>query len=464
MRPISSQSSPKSNYLFWILASLVTVLTSFSGFSQETLKAELSIKEYSTIFSYVKQYYTIGDKIITIKYHDEKTHVYQFDKISQTIQKKQAVTRKKMIWIDAFERENLLYCFYCKKNILAQFEVYLDILNLETCEFVQEQKLLFATKWSVYGILDHQTMLLDVFNSSLSDNKDYLTFSYFSHSTNRNLYNIFSFTELQMMGETVIQSTLNEPMVLIDSKVGNNGEFFYLAKTENAQKKILGIMTENGSQIQNIPLSEYLEDIDSFRFFKNESNENLLIGGTYFWDGDISKPANFAMEINYEGALVNKTYYFPDNYRGLEILNISLKEGKSFCLTTANFETNEISHEFVNSNGNALKSFKNSPHLLSYLGPNFYYPYFRIVESEHFKDVFYFSKNSNTGFKDLYLNRFSKTENTFKDYLILENEKIENLQVKQIILSGIIPSVENTYYLEVSLEKEKDALITINLK
>lgn len=497
---MSYQSTSKSNYLFSILIASAA-LVAFPGFSQEASKLELSLtKNYTTVDGNVKLYYDLSDHIVMIKINPEKTSIQRFDKTTQTTSEKLSLPKKDLIWINSFQKDHLVYCFYWKwgknKLIRAAREVFMDIIDIQTGDFVEQQKFLFETQLNASAMgWDTQTNTEKAFNTSVSDNNEYVVFNYNSLNTgptkqDQLLSNVFSLEELKITKEIILKRVSNEPLIYIESKAGTDGKVLYLARTLNSNRRVLGIISSDGSEIQNIPLSDKLSHIDTIQFFPNTLNGNILVGGIYNEDGDYSKPGAFAMEINYEGEIVKEVNYLLDN-SGLEnvktaclqqILNISLENDNTIRFTTFNIKTNEVLHDHIRSNGVNVNSQKDQLYPLSQkftqISSQLYIPAdpsrymqqqkvksnIRMIELNRFEDLFYFSIDPETKKKNLYLNRYSKADNSSKNYLIIENDKLLGVEVKQIPLFRIIPIDEEIYYFEVYLGEKKDAMITIHLK
>lgn len=504
---------------------LLSLITGFVSNAQTTKEIEVSQGEavistspfYPTIDSY-SNYYDTGNQIVLCKAGPTGIAIQVFDKDNQTVKAESIASNKPCTKILTFldMKDLLVHFIYSKdapnKLIKAQKEIYLASYDLESGKFSTGETLLYTTSYNFTTLFTYskypETFETGGFICSVSPDKKQVRLAYqalyYNKDKNTNystVCNHISISEKKMISEKVLENNFGENLLISDFNPSSSSAISFITKGEKSKEYILliGSNSEESSENIYVNLSDELHSIDTIRFFDNESNSNLLVGGFYYQDGDLSRPGVFSMEIDLNGSIVKKCKYLLDQrenttqkiYNNYCISAIYPNENKSTDFYVLNLQTSYLLHLLIDEKNQTIKNerilIKDITKSATRIIPHPAYGLtvnstgiafstiaritqhkvqsrLKIIRDQSSIFAFQIHQNPETKKEDLYVTKLNTENDDCVSYLLFSDYKLSDGQVmKQFHFSRVIMTGKNTFNFEAYFGKKMDAMVKIVL-
>lgn len=505
--------------LFILILLLLTNTITYSQTPKEVQisqgEAEISLSPFYTTIDWQAGYFDFENQIALCKAGPEGIAVQLFDKTTQTVKTESIPSKKPCMKIATFldDQIQVIHFLYCKdapqKLIKAQKEVYLASFDVTNGRFIDGETLLYLTSYNFSKLFTYfkypETCETGGFICSISGDKKNVTLAYQALYYNKDISsgysivsNSISIEQKKMISEKVLKNKYKESLSISDFNYNSSPNISLITRGIKSNESILMITQEEDNETVYVNLSEEIGIIDTVRFFENETSNNLLVGGFYSPDGDLTHPGVFSLEISPDGTIVQKNtcllqphenikhniyfyYAIPAIYRNANnttdfyVLNLEnsylshlVSDAKNNVITNQqiqvkNINTNSriIPHPSygltINSTG--------MPEMLVYrLAKQKMYSRLKIIRDNDLIFAIQISKDPETKKDGIYVTKFNTKQGDCVDYKLFEGYRLADGQVmKQFSLNRMIQTGKNTFDMEAYFGKKMDALVKIKL-
>lgn len=484
-------------------------------FSISQGEAEISLSPFYQTIDWHAGYFDLENQVALCKAGPQEIAVQLFDKSTQTVKTESILSEKNCVKIAVFldDQEHIIHFLYSKdapnKLIKAQKEVYLASFDLTNGKFTNGETLLYLTSYNFSTLFTYfkypETFESGGFICSVSEDKKNVTLAYQALYYNKDVssgYSIvsnqISIEQRKMVSEKVLKNNYKETLSISDFNDNSCPAVSLLTRGVKSDESVLMISQPDSDEAVYINLSEEIGTIDTARFFENESNGTILVGGLYHSGEDLTRPGVFSLEIAPDGTIIQKNTHWLQPRENTTGKIYFLYAIPMICRNTdhttdfyiLNLETNTLSRLVSDAKNNLLteqrmpvRDIKTNtriiPHpayglsinstgipfvLIARLAQQKMHSRMEIFRDNNQVFVVQISKDPETKKDGMFITKLNTAQGEGVNYALFADYQLADGQVmKQFSLNRMIQTDKNTFGIEAYFGKKLDGFVKIKL-